>query len=340
MSEKPTKKNIDWDTVLNTVEIAVRDFAKERVKPTLRTIFYYLVSKELIPNTQTSYKGLSRVLVEARKNQRFAWDFMEDKTRNVYGTLADNRSDFDSDYEYFEQRGKEKLEEIDVGKLIDEFFDYLSPSFNVDMWADQERVAEIWIEKEALASTIQAWTGDLHLPIRVNRGYASWTFIHNNCESLKSEMEKHEHLTIFYLGDLDPSGMDIQRFLTEAIEYFGMDPEKVELIRLAITEDHVREFHLPPAPKDAETLAKLAKDTRSRNYTKAFIVELDALVAFAPAAFRKMIRSAILAEYEPSVYTDLKEQQGEWQEKAEERLKEIKEEAMKTILEQIRGKGV
>jgi len=322
--------------VLEKVDEALRSFEEQGVKPTLRTIFYWLVSREVIPNTTTSYKGLSAQLVEARKDGRYAWDFLEDKTRVVMGALEDSRFG-DGDLDRFKEDLEDKLGELSLEKMLEETFDYMRPWFMVQKWAEQPEICEVWIEKEALAATIEAWLTELTVPIRVNRGYSSWTFIYNNVEALKWALSKHSKITIYYLGDLDPSGVDMQRFLEEAIRYFGLDVSDVELVRLAVTEDQVETFNLPPRPQDMETLAKLQRDTRTRSYTKNYIVELDALVAFAPTEFREIVRAAIKEKWDRSTYDTLRSKAEELRAEADEVLEKIKEQAREKIQDELEG---
>jgi hypothetical protein len=327
---------IDWGLVLDKVDEALGVFSGQGVKPTLRTLFYYLVSKQVIPNTSSAYKGLSAKIVEARKEGRWAWDFLEDKTRVVLGNLDDYRFT-DDVLERFEKSLMDRLKSFDIDKMLSETFDWLKPSFLVGRWSDQPNVCEVWIEKEALASTIESWTFDLQVPIRVNRGYSSWTFIYNNVMSLRGTLAKHEKVTVFYLGDLDPSGVDIERFLEEAIRYFGLDEDRVEFVRLAVTPNHVEKFNLPPRPEDAETLAKLARDTRSKRYSFDYIVELDALVAYAPEEFKNIVRNAMLSRWDKSIYDALVGKATELNEKAKRMLEEVKRHAKVKIVEMIKG---
>jgi hypothetical protein len=67
---------------------------------------------------------------------------------------------------------------------------------------------------------------DLYVPVCVSRGYSSWTFIYENKDLL------NPNTTVLYLGDHDPSGLDIERFTHEAMEYFGLD---FRFKRLALT---------------------------------------------------------------------------------------------------------
>lgn len=328
-----------WKNVFEEIDTALEYFNSQKVKPTLRTLFYYLYSKQLIPNTKSAYIYLSKKLVTARKTGRYPWDFLEDKTRIVLGKLADYRFS-ETHLDNFEKDIQSKLEELNVESMINDYFDWLLPSFAVDFWAEQPFVVEIWIEKEALSSTIFNWVSDLAIPVRVNRGYSSWTFIYNNVKSLKDLLDRHEKVIIFYLGDLDPSGVDIQRFLVESLEYFNLNTDKVELKRLAITEEQVTKFNLPPRPEDIETLRKLERDPRYKSnksfWESSAIVELDALIAYAPSEFRELVRNSILNYWNKEIYDKLKGKAKELTGRSLEILADMKEKAKKKILETLK----
>jgi len=330
-------RRVDWKRVVEIVKSeVVPAFNREGVRPTVRTIFYSLVSRNVIPNTKSAYKRLSRVLVEARKDGIFAWDFVEDRTRYVLSNFRDGYYT-EKSLETTESFCKSKLDEINIEKLLAEYFDWLKLHGKAGYWSEQPIVPEVWIEKDALAKTIENWTLDLSINIRVNRGYSSWTFIYENIRELKNVLETHEKVVILYCGDLDPSGVDIQRFLREALEYFGMDESKVELIRVAVTLEQVEQFNLPPRPEDVETLAKLQRDPRSKKYTYDYIVELDALVAYVPQEFRRIIREAVERYHDKSIYNEVKRKHEEIKEKANKIVEDYKRKALDKILEQAKN---
>lgn len=299
--------NLNWKIVIEEIKKTLSFFEGENVKPTLRTLFYNLVSKNIIGNTRSSYQGLSKQLVAARKEGVFGWNIIEDNVRASYGNFSDGC--FSDDFvEGHKNRMNEKLEDFNAETIIDDYFNYLKGYASVGMWANQPNVCEVWIEKDALASTVTAWLSDLHVTVRVNKGYSSWTFIHNNAEELKRLLETHEHVVVLYLGDLDPSGCDMERFLNEAYEFFGLDSSKITLVRLGVTRLQVEKYNLPPKPEDAETLAKLARDPRNAAYDLPYVVELDSLVAFVPQEFREELRSRIMAVFDNTVYEELREE--------------------------------
>ena len=76
------------------------------------------------------------------------------------------------------------------------------------MWEQQKEYIELWCEKDAIVGVIEEITREYDVMVRPLRGYSSLTFIHHAAEQLK---EITKPITIYYLGDHDPSGYDIER---------------------------------------------------------------------------------------------------------------------------------
>jgi len=346
------KKRVNWAQVKEKVKEALAFFESQGVRPTLRTLFYWLVSKEILPNTRNYYTQLSSYFVQWRKNGDFAWDAIADQARRTLGYHTDN---INVDIDYYKEQLDEKLEELSIDALLEEYLPS-TPYFYVEKWYKQPVVPEIWIEKEALAETLYNWTRGLGIKIRVNKGYSSWTFLWENIKEIKSVLERHERVVILYCGDYDPSGTDMDRFLQEALEFFGIDPTRIIFRRLAVTDEQIKQFNLPPKPEDAETIEKLARDPRSKKFfgredfftlpierrmeiirkSKKFVVELDALVAYVPDKFRSLIRDTVKSYWNEEIYQEYKSQVEKATKKAEELRKEALEKA-KEKLKQILG---
>jgi len=309
------KRRIDWGQVQGEVARALEEFSRQGVKPTLRAIFYWLVSKEVLPNTKSAYKGLSAHMVKWRQKGIFAWDCLLDTEREVKGYLSDSELNEDA-LKWWVEDTEDLIEGLTLEDVVKKLLPW-EPSFSFGRWAGQPTVPVLWVEKKALAQILHSWTEDLAVPIRVGRGYPSWTFIYASTEALKEVLARHERVMVLYLGDLDYSGVDIQRFLREALEYFGLPEERVILKRIAITEDQVERYGLPPRPEDAETLEKLAKDPRRHRYELKYVVELDALLAYAPSAFKELVRKAILDLWDKETYEKLKARQEELRQQLE-----------------------
>src|SRR5215204_4666179 len=76
------KRNSKWRLVVDNHVVPALKWYKDRgIKPTLRTLFYRLVSLEVVPNTINSYSKLSEYIVEARREGRISWEAISDKVR-------------------------------------------------------------------------------------------------------------------------------------------------------------------------------------------------------------------------------------------------------------------
>ena len=88
----------------------------------------------------------------------------------------------------------------------------------------------------------------------------------------------------------------MDRHLGKALSYFGLD-DIVDFERVAITQEQIQQFDLPPTPEDSETLEKLDRDSRTNKfidkYGKLFAVELDALLAIVPYEFRDLVQKSV-----------------------------------------------
>jgi len=342
------KKRVNWEEVKEKVREALRFFESQGVRPTLRTLFYWLVSKEIIPNTRNYYTQLSSHFVEWRKQGEFRWDAIADQARRTLGYLSDEKN---CNVESYERTLENAIEELSIDELLERYIPSV-PYFYVEKWHEQPIVPEIWVEKEALAETLYNWTRGLGVKIRVNKGYSSWTFLWENINELQKVLEKHEKVVILYCGDYDPSGTDMDRFLKEALEFFGIDPNRVVFKRLAVTEEQIQKFKLPPKPEDSETIEKLARDPRSKKFfgredffalpiekrieiirkSKKFVVELDALVAYVPDKFRELLRETIKSYWDEEIYQKHKEEV----ERAQERARRLRERALRRAKEKLK----
>ena len=88
---------------------------------------------------------------------------------------------------------------------------------------------------------------------------------------------------IIYLGDHDPSGIDMTRDITDRMKLFGSN---VEVRRIALTMEQVQTFNPPPNP------TKIT-DKRAKNYIKNFGAESWELDALEPQFIGRLIDSEI-----------------------------------------------
>jgi len=237
-----------------TVKAVKRIVKAYRMKLTLRQIYYRLVSQQLIPNTRTSYQQLSKILVKAREREALKPSAIEDRSRQVLGV---------GDYGY---DSPEDFLSYQIERLKESGENYTRP-----LWTGQPYHVVIALEKDALSRLFVKVANPFRVKVFPTRGYGSFTFLYD----LAHHLDPKKPNRVLYFGDFDPSGLDIERDLVKRLVKYGA--KKLNVIRVALTKDHICALGLPPKPEDAETLAKLHRDTRAQRYGLDYAVELDAI---------------------------------------------------------------
>lgn len=168
---------------------------------TLRQLYYQFVARDIIPNTEKSYKNLGDVINEGRLQGLIDWDAIEDRTRNLVRS-----SHWDSPYHIMEN---------------------VPPAYREDLWETQRCRVEVWVEKEALAGVVAKACDKWRVPYFACRGYVSqsemWAagqrFIGNSTRLFLGS-ERPQKSVVLHLGDHDPSGLDMTRDLQDKLRMF------------------------------------------------------------------------------------------------------------------------
>ncbi len=244
---------------LGTIEMAnkiIAEYEAQGFSLTLRQLYYQFVSRDLIPNSQKSYKALGNTINDARLAGLIDWEAIEDRTRNIR-----RRSHWE-----------------DPAGVIESAAD----SYGMNLWADQERRVEVWIEKDALIGVVERICTQLDVPHFSCRGYTSQS------ELWRGAMRHIAYgvpTVVVHLGDHDPSGIDMTRDIQERLRLFGADST---IQRIALNMDQVQKFKLPPNP------AKIT-DSRFENYEREYGTESWELDALDPSKIEKMIEKEVRA---------------------------------------------
>lgn len=290
---------VNWKEVVKSSVGIIKEFIDRGVTPTVRTVYYALVSKGLIPNTLTAYKGLSKALVGARKDRVISWSSIADETRQARG-------------------GDDVLWEPDeyAKAYVDYLFKKIS-EFTLPKWLNQKHYIEVWLEKFALAATFDNFLEGVNVTLVPSRGYSSWTFLKDAAVRINGAIkDTGKTPVILYFGDFDPSGADIERFLQESMYWFGID---VKVKRIGVTKEQIEEYNLPNAPEDASEIEKLQRDPRFKSWPWGlYRVELDALLAFVPDEFKRIVQEAVNGYFDEDIYNEVLERQAEQRKQVEE----------------------
>lgn len=85
-----SRKRIDWKKqVMPAITDRLQDFDSCGIIPTLRAMFYALVSLRVIPNLQPQYQYLSHFTARARENGELPMDCFADQSRRIVQDFND-----------------------------------------------------------------------------------------------------------------------------------------------------------------------------------------------------------------------------------------------------------
>ena len=209
---------------LDTINSIIDEYAEEGYTLTLRQLYYQLVSRDIIPNMQSEYAKLSTLLVKGRMAGVVDWDAIEDRIRvpNIPYSVDD------------------------IKNAIQDTID----QYRLNRQDGQDVYIELWVEKDALSGVLKRITHHYHINLMVNRGYSSCTAMHDAYERFVDKLIEGKKVVILYLGDHDPSGLDMVRDITERTKeflinsnelqekYFDLDHEKMSEVADALRDEY------------------------------------------------------------------------------------------------------
>jgi hypothetical protein len=247
---------LDWPAITTQAAGIVRSYD---TSVTLRQLFYRLVAAGTLPNTIGAYKGLSDRSARAREAGWFPDLIDRGRTIHRYRTFTSP-----------EQATR-----------------WLADIYRVDRTQGQAWSVYVGVEKAGMVVQLQAWFGDLGVPILALGGYASHTY--------KADVAADVDLSgrpavLLYAGDHDPSGEDIDRDFVDKSGCWS------KVVRVALTAEQVDAYGLPPAPgkeTDSRAAGFIAK------HGELVQVELDAL---DPDDLRGLYQAALDGFWDPSAY--------------------------------------
>lgn len=303
-------EKIDWK---GFVRERILQAIEERGKggfATVRAVYYYLGSLNIIPMTKQGYKNLDRLVVKMRKNEEIPWGYFP----VVRGTNGTSPRQYWKPDEYFNSYKQEFLK--------------CDSNYNVPVWYNQRYLVEIWVEKKGLLPKIENYVSDLDIQVRALEGYPPWEFAYESIQDMQdyylADRDDDAKIVILYLGDLDPSGIDIDRQVQEAFDHFD-----VPLIfrRIGLLPEQVHRYGLPPIPENDEVLAKIHRDSRYAKYLSEYgerFTELDAWEGINPQGMRNEVRAAVMEFFDQGIYEKSRQIKDENQKKIRELLDDAK----------------
>lgn len=249
-------------------DIIVR-YERQRLRLTLRQLYYQFVASCLLENSDKNYKRLASIVSDARLAGEIDWDAIEDRGRTP---------------------------------IIPE--DFSSPelaikcaaaSYRRERWRVQPHYREIWVEKQALAGVLSPLAFRYHVPLVVNKGYSSSSAIFESAQRIVTrcwsdvEQRPKKPATIFYIGDHDPSGEDMVRDVRERVNLltgWSSSLWGVNVKKIALTMAQIEELEPPPNP------AKI-RDSRYSAYARKYGDESWEVDALSPTQLQALVTEAL-----------------------------------------------
>ena len=158
---------------------------------TLRQLFYRMVSLELILNEQRAYKRVIDHVGKARERGVIPWEWIVDRSRPVC-----SHAGWDG---------------------IEEYGEPVAEAYRRDYWAEQPKHVLILAEKDTITGSIEEVVAAWGVTVYTLRGFASKTRAHDIGVACSEAAKAGKEVHILYLGDWDPSGLDIQRDVQQRI---------------------------------------------------------------------------------------------------------------------------
>jgi len=247
-------------TKIQTINAILAEYQAAGYDLSIRQLYYQLVARGYIENTQKSYKRTADLVNNARLAGLIDWDMIADRGRETV-----TPSTWDSPGEIIRQAANQ---------------------FRLDPWQDQDSYLEVMVEKQALEGVLIPVCDQWGVRFTANKGYSSSSALYEAAKRLAAT-KAGKACYILYLGDHDPSGLDMTRDIKERLTMFSKGPVTVE--RLALNYEQVLELK-PPENPAKET------DSRYKDYLQKYGESSWELDAIEPRELARLVTEAIKAK--------------------------------------------
>jgi hypothetical protein len=210
-------------TILVQSENILTQYAAQGLRLTLRQLYYQLVSSDIIPNREEEYSNLSELIVKGRMTGFIDWSAIEDRLRNP----------------------ERPWQTSDINSALYTIIN----QYRLDRQKNQPNHIEVWVEKDALSNIVSQITDKYGIYHMVNRGYSSASAVYRSYHRFLHEIDDNEkEVKLLYIGDHDPSGLDMIRDIQDRLHEFGIPHGYFHIDHIALTRDQIDEYDPPPNP--------------------------------------------------------------------------------------------
>jgi hypothetical protein len=177
-----------------------------------------------------------------------------------------------------------------------DFVETAQVAYRLDFWAQLPEYVEVMVEKDAVAGTLAPVTREYDVPLHPIRGYNSLTF---TWQITRGWDEIEKPITVYYVGDHDPSGRDLERDVRDRLTRHARHPFAWK--RLAVEPDpHFDEFSIRP-------LKAKNRDSRYKKFVAQYGHDCAEVEAIPANDLRDILRAAIESHIPQDRWARLKE---------------------------------
>lgn len=273
---------------------------------TLRQLYYQFVANDLLPqkwadsktgstNNERSYKNLGTLINKGRLMGLVDWDVIVDRTREL----------------------KERSHWSSPAGILDAAI----ASYRINMWINQPYYVEVWVEKEALVGVLEKVCNRWDVSYFSCKGYVSQSAMYEAANRISEQITDYEkEIKVLYLGDHDPSGLDMVRDIGDRLEMLsdGDFSSTINMEHIALTREQIDELNPPPNPTKVT-------DSRAKEYIALHGHSSWELDALEPRYIDKLIEKWIKSFVDDDIWVESEEKYRREKELLEEKAEEIKE---------------
>ncbi len=239
--------------VLDTVDGAV----------STRQIYYQLISIGVISPTAAGYNKAQRLILRMRKLGDIPPEKICDRTRSKHQAPSWNGL-------------------VDIMETVQE-------QYRRDYWSEQDTAIYIAVEKRALEGIFQQVCDEYGVGLFPLGGYASYSLHYDWAMEILKLNRWGKDVKIYYFGDFDPSGMNIdENVVCQTLEHGA----QFTFERVGILPEDIEKFNLM-------TLPVKRSDTRAKAFIDKYGTECVELDALQPNELKRRIRLVIEQNIDP-----------------------------------------
>ena len=274
MKQKFIEKRFSKESsdIIRKCSTILAEYSSQGYTLSLRQLYYQLVARDIVENTVKSYKRVGGIVSDARLAGLLDWNMIEDRGRVLVQNSHWNTP-------------------ADILKSA-------AYSFRMDRWVGQPCYVEVFVEKDALSGILVPVCREMDVKFTANKGYSSSSAMYEASKRIIEAHNSEKEVHVIYLGDHDPSGIDMTRDIQERFVMFTEDTIDIHIHRLALNYDQVEQWNPPENPAKES-------DSRFADYAKSYGESSWELDAVEPATLAGLVRDQITSLIDQSAWNKI-----------------------------------